>query len=70
MKTIQDFLPKKSKDHALVQGRVPQAIADQARGLMHEKGWSWADVITSALKAFIANELEERRDRLGRTDEK
>lgn len=52
MKTIKDFLPVRSKEHTLIQGRVPTEIADLARKIMMEKNLSWADVLTACLRSF------------------
>lgn len=53
MKTVQDYLPIKSKDQIMVQGRVPASIWKQVKEVMNRDNLSWAAVLTASLRRFL-----------------
>lgn len=59
-KPIQAYLPIKSKEHTLVQGRVPAGVASDAKAIMARKNLSWANVLTACLRQFVDDHAASR----------
>jgi len=53
MKSVTDYLPLKSKDQIMVQGRVPAQIWKQVKDVMSRENLSWAAVLTASLRRFL-----------------
>jgi len=52
-KSIQNYLPIKSKDNMMIQGRVPTDIVLEAKKIMKQDRLSWSEVLTACLCHFL-----------------
>lgn len=48
---LDKYIPEK-KD-SLVQARVPETLKSEVQALLDQKGWTWGDFITAAMKSFL-----------------
>lgn len=59
MKTIRDYLPSGPKKDTMIQGRVPEHVAELTRLIMERQQLNWSDVLTACLQKFNDEEDEE-----------
>lgn len=50
--SIKDYLPPKSSELMLVQGRVPRELGQQVREILDAESLSWADCLKACLTQF------------------
>lgn len=59
-KSIQDYLPIKSKRMVMVNARVPVEVVDQIRRILEKENLSWTDVITACLRHFLDEKVTRK----------
>lgn len=52
-KSLQDYLPNRSRNTTICSGRVPIDVFNEVKKIMEKENLSWADVLTACLRHFL-----------------
>ncbi len=57
--SIHNYLPQKSKDTVLVQGKVDKELRKKTAQKMKSNSVTWDEFLTAACKAYLDNPKKE-----------